>query len=809
MQTASYTDRNRRRRTPLAEVAALTLLALLLSPLQADSARPKSIASAATTETFANGVPRREWTPDEQLLGVSLKTNQTRAVAIAQLRNNPPAQRAGAARRARVLLPAETLLRIMRAEDERRWEATDLGLLLSDRSAAVRGRAALAAGRIGDAGAVAPLASLLRTDKVETVRAHAAFALGEIEAASGADALLEALRLSKSIEVRARTIEALGKIAAALPAAQEERRATLGAAILSTLAAEQRQPKPSRAVVLEALTAALRSRHRDAPKTVALFLSSPDARVRADAANVLARLRAKESVERLRVLVATDTDPVVRANAARALGVAGDAAAFDSLVARATTDTDLRVRVSAIRALGSLKDARAADPLLQLGEELLFAYKAAKGSAVEHPSETNELLEISGALGRLLANTNHPRASALLRHLREGGLGAPEVEMALADIGPTQYIRQPPFVALANRTQGGAYPTSWQSISALAQGLGELANVTSAMGGNSAISLQADAQILLRTMLEDANTPALALPSVLQAIAAFKPIDLGTVMRARLKANDMIVRATAADILGTLEPDPINARALIEALPPSLDEEMNDAALSILGALAKQKSAEATEAIKTAIDVPDYVVRRRAAALLKGDDAGAEEGRVETVATRNHPADYQRAISRIGKRVSATVLTDKGEFTIELLPDDAPLTIDNFIALARRGYFNGVAFHRVVPNFVVQGGDPRGDGNGGPGYQIRCEINEETYTRGAVGMALSGKDTGGSQWFITHSPQPHLDGGYTIFGRVTEGMEVVDRIAIGDQIRSVTITEGRPPATGNQRSNRRTAQVKR
>jgi cyclophilin family peptidyl-prolyl cis-trans isomerase len=96
-----------------------------------------------------------------------------------------------------------------------------------------------------------------------------------------------------------------------------------------------------------------------------------------------------------------------------------------------------------------------------------------------------------------------------------------------------------------------------------------------------------------------------------------------------------------------------------------------------------------------------------------------------------------------------------------------------------------------VPNFVVQGGDPRGDGNGGPGYQIRCEINEEPFGRGAVGMALSGKDTGGSQWFVTHSPQPHLDGGYTVFGRVVSGMEVIDRIARGDRIRSVTVTETR------------------
>jgi cyclophilin family peptidyl-prolyl cis-trans isomerase len=147
--------------------------------------------------------------------------------------------------------------------------------------------------------------------------------------------------------------------------------------------------------------------------------------------------------------------------------------------------------------------------------------------------------------------------------------------------------------------------------------------------------------------------------------------------------------------------------------------------------------------------------------------------------------------------VRAVVNTDKGAFTIELLPDDAPLNVDNFVQLAQSGYFNNITFHRVVPNFVVQGGDPRGDGNGGPGYQIRCEINEVPYERGAVGMALSGKDTGGSQWFVTHSPQPHLDGGYTVFGRVVAGMEVIDRIARGDRIRTISVAESARDASKN------------
>jgi cyclophilin family peptidyl-prolyl cis-trans isomerase len=692
---------------------------------------------------------------------------------------------------ARAFVSQETLLQIIEAEDERRWDASELGKLLNDANPAVRRRAALAAGRIGDEGAVAPLVAALRADADESVRAMAAFALGEIEAESGADALTETLRLSKSAEVRARAVEALGKIAAALPEARADAKKRIGDAITNALAAEGRSSKPNRALVLLGLTAVLRAKPENGARTVSLFLNSADARVREDAANALARMRAKEGLERLRSILATDTDALARANAARALGAAEDGAAFDTLLLHATTDADSRVRVSSIRSLAQLKNARAAEALVKRGEDLFAAYKSARAAATANPAEVNELLEIATTLGRVLPNTNDERAVGFLRQLREAGVVAAEVETALARIAPAQYVRDRAVTDFVARVASVKDPNvTWQKVSAMGQGLGEMSGVTSAMVGNSVVSLQADAQLALRALVESKNTPALAVPDLLRALAAFKPLDLASIARAQLKADDVIVRSTAADILSELPPDADNSRALVEALPRALDDEMNDTALSILGALSKQTGAEATAAIEKALEVTDYLVRRRAADILRERaGANAQARRVETVNTSNHREDYERAASRAGKQVRAVVLTDKGAFTIELLAEDAPLTVDNFVQLARRNYFNGIAFHRVVPNFVIQGGDPRGDGNGGPGYQIRCEINLVPYGRGAVGMALSGKDTGGSQWFVTHSPQPHLDGGYTVFGRVINGMDVVDRIARGDRIRNVTITE--------------------
>ena len=134
---------------------------------------------------------------------------------------------------------------------------------------------------------------------------------------------------------------------------------------------------------------------------------------------------------------------------------------------------------------------------------------------------------------------------------------------------------------------------------------------------------------------------------------------------------------------------------------------------------------------------------------------------------------------------SVSLELERGTVVILLYDFDAPLTVDNFVRLADRRFFDNGRWHRVVPNFVVQDGDPRGDGNGGPTTVIRDEINRHRYDVGTVGMALSGPDTGGSQFFITHSPQPHLDGGYTVFGQVVSGWDVLNQVVQGDRIRRI------------------------
>ena len=723
---------------------------------------------------------------------------------------------------ARKELTPNPLIRIIRYEDQRNWN-NDLKMLLSETDPVVRKRAALAAGRIGDARAIPTLADLVLMDPNNDVRQMAAFALGEIELPGGAYALTQVLKGSGSDfadpNVRARAVEALGKIVAAMPNSgppaagaakpeEDERLDIIKAAIVHTLRFEEgRRSQPDRLTILLALTAVLRSKPEGVGPLVAKFLDYSDPEIVATALNTMARLRLKDANERVRELL-NHNDPVVRANAARVIGGAEHKEAFDAVLDRALKDTDIRVRASAIRALASLKDARGAQPLLTYGDSILkrlpsptiqrsVSRPRAAGALMDavgsRPAELNELLEIANTLGVLLKDSKSADALTFLRSIRAAVFAsAREVEIAMARIDPEYYVTEEARFGVTN-------------FESLAQGLTEIATIRKTNRPVDEASkfvpqwihdlLMCDVKIPPDMKRRLRGGPKCVLRSIavsplLQAYAAYEPADLEIILRQKLNDKDVIVRATAAELIGQRPITEPNTRALVDALPRALrDRDLNDAALAILDALGKQKNQAANDAIKAALNSDDHLIRRKAVALLKANDVGDFSDRIGSVKTRYTDIDYRRAMARIGKRPTATVITTKGSFTIEFLPADAPLNVDNFMQLAQRGYFNGQTIPRVVPNFVVQAGDPRGDQNGGPGYQIRCEINEVLYERAAVGMALSGKDTGGSQWFVTHSPQPHLDGGYTVFGRVIRGMDVVDNIARGDVIRRVIVNE--------------------
>ena len=260
----------------------------------------------------------------------------------------------------------------------------------------------------------------------------------------------------------------------------------------------------------------------------------------------------------------------------------------------------------------------------------------------------------------------------------------------------------------------------------------------------------------------------------------------------RLDADDRRRPAGGGERVGAAEGGRRRSAPCVQAYERADKDPTYVARAAILAALVELDRDAGAAAARARADGS-----RLGGARARGDAAqGRSIPRPTSPKMRPAPASPVAELNDLPALMNPTVSpiayidTDKGMIQIELAVLDAPRTVANFISLARRSFLGATPFHRVVPNFVAQDGDPRGDGEGGPGYTIRDEINQRPYLRGTVGMALDWEDTGGSQFFITHGPQPHLDGRYTVFGRVVAGMEVVDRLTQWDQIRAVRVWDG-------------------
>lgn len=680
----------------------------------------------------------------------------------------------------RILYP-----KIIQHEDER-FVNNDLVEMLLPPHGGARRRAILALGRIGYPSGLAPLMDIISSDKNAEnrdpeMRALAAFALGQIQNQHAVSALLD--RLDPTIErsplVKARAVEALGKIGSnklAIAALGNYGIKGIADALVRVLPAPDQPPSAdSKLVASMALTALLKIKQPSTIDAITAQLRSPDADLRWQAANALARIREgiAGAVPALLPLLA-DKEALVRAHAARTLGVAKAAEAIDPLT-RLLADKDERVVASAINALGSIASPRAVEALVALGNTLLASYRSFDRDKLGVPTQQNLLLLIATALG----NIKDDRALPFLKAYRftDNKLGSnPEVEVAIAKFGETAFFDAPPTLKLNTE--------DWKAMAAYAQGLGQL-------------STERSKSLLMDLMAgKSYGKPDIrAVPAILDALSQVKVEGLKSLLLEQLKNPDVFVRTSSATLLGELgdQSEPVIS-ALFDAYKAARADKINEARIAIVEAADKLKHPMNIQVLSDGGGEPDYVVRLKAADLLRATPTDVatirplQIGKVET----GHDKVYWRRVADLSdsrKNPVAVIHTKKGDIRIELFAADAPMTVDNFIQLANSGFYNGLSWVRVVPNFVIQGGDPRGDQNGGPGYQIRDEINLRQYGTGTVGMALSGKDTGGSQFFITHSPQPHLDGGYTIFGQVIDGMDVVNKIARGDKMERVEIVE--------------------
>jgi cyclophilin family peptidyl-prolyl cis-trans isomerase/HEAT repeat protein len=637
----------------------------------------------------------------------------------------------------------------------------DLTLLITDAEARIRRRAALAIGRVGLSAGVQPLIGTL-SDADPDVREMGAFALGLLGDGSGSAALTTALTDASPV-VRGRAAEALGQILAKDKAqvAAEARRAAADAigrmvaeyARTSAVSAMQGDDEtwpaaPEAEAFRLGLYALVRLGVYEPLAAAALDSSGSRVTTWWPVAYAFGRIEDKRAAPALLKML-TGPGKYSPAFAARGLGVLKEPSAVAPLIALVeSANTPLEVMVSAVRALASIGDVRAAAALVKLASET---------------TDPNVRLEAVTALGTLKAPEGLP--------IVEDFLTDPWPTLRAAALRAVAAIDQDTFIVVLS---GMEPDQQWVVRAALAQVLATM--------GPQAIDRT-------RAMLRDEDRRVI--PSVLTALVQLKAPDAGTIALAQLKEPDYVVRATAARIIGDLKPAG-GADALRQAWTLAGADAAYDARAAILSALAEYGPDAAMPVLKEAVNDKDWAVRIHVAGLLAKLDPTGDSARSIRPAPGEPPAPYDSP-DLIAPPYSPHIFieTAKGTIEFELAVLDAPQTAWSFMALARKGFFNGLQIHRVVPNFVVQDGDPRGDGEGGPGYTIRDELNERPFLRGTVGMALSWKDTGGSQFFITHSPQPHLDARYTAFGKVVNGMDVLDRIQQGDTIQRVRVWDGK------------------
>ena len=293
-------------------------------------------------------------------------------------------------------------------------------------------------------------------------------------------------------------------------------------------------------------------------------------------------------------------------------------------------------------------------------------------------------------------------------------------------------------------------------------------------------------------------------PSAMKKLSVDSPdwylIASQVVEKARnsLVRSDMGITTVVANAFGdtvvfnVLRIAGVSAKAeklLVDAYPKLSTPEDVEAMQGVIQALGRIGTDASIATLEKALNDPDRTVSSAAADALKRITGNDYSQRV-VKATRAQFTDYDwTTLESLAPDQRVEIRTMRGSVILALLPADAPFTVLNFVRLARKKFYDGLTFHRVVPNFVVQGGDPRGDGWGGPGYAIRSEFSLVNFERGSCGIASAGKDTEGCQFFITHLPTPHLDGRYTVFGKVVNGMDVVDKLQVGDTIISVRLLQ--------------------
>lgn len=628
----------------------------------------------------------------------------------------------------------EKLAQIIHLEDSRQ-DTAELRAFLDDPDPALRMRAALAIGRIGFPGSGEPLMKLLDNEGID-IAVTAAFALGLTADSQYATALLD-----RAFDAPARLGAAMVQAAGRLIDSSDATQIDLLGGFLTHPAPEVRE-----AACLALFRAGAKSQSRD---LTILLAGEQDEQVQLAAVYALARMGIKDAFDAYTRFY-SDADPFMRILCLTGLGQIDDERAMQYLLI-GLNDADRHVAVTALRQLGRKKSPQAMARTVQFLE------------THDDPSFVTEAI-------RALKRQENAQGVEPVRQLLIAG---PDDNVVAEAISYLVTIERDRMVALMDSLVSLNRPVL---TAACADGYGQINNPT----------------VIPRLAVLFSDSSATVRSAALSNLARIDSVGVDFYIRRALEDPDLTLRVQAVNL--------VKDRRLHTYLPGFLEllKGADSTPVDIRRALVDCSSAfikeEATDSTARLILVqglldPDYTVRRDAAAVYESVLGENRWSRVPPSDTRFGISDIEQALKRFPNNPGAVIVTNRGEINVELLFDVAPLTVMNFVDLAEAHFYSGLVFHRVIPAFVAQGGDPRGDGWGGPDWTVRDEWSPETFSRGAVGMASSGKDTGGSQFFITVSPQPHLDGRYTVFGRVISGMDAADDIVQGDTIRDIIIRE--------------------
>jgi cyclophilin family peptidyl-prolyl cis-trans isomerase/HEAT repeat protein len=649
-------------------------------------------------------------------------------------------------------VPPQTEAMLIRLESSR-VKAVELARFVASENPEVRARAAVSLARIQNSGSLRALSPLLH-DPVEAVRSSAAFGLGQIEGSRSI--LRKRLAIEPSSAIRADILFSLGLQGDAWD--------------IDTLVDLIQQPTGHDISVAEIAAAA---------NALGQMAARGISTVRIDrVVRALSQQTRRTSVE-------------IRFASAFALArigpSGGDPGVAADLVEAALNEHDVSTRALLLRAASRFPgvdealEAAAKHPSIEVR---IATARAAVGAdwpgvstLLNDPEPPVQLAAIT-AVGRMPSLDRvgllGPIANAgadLWAPRVDGEQMDPRLAAAVTAIGALDIpqVWWENDTARYTRVQAGLKPSLTQYMSEEQDPLIRAA----------ATAIAADPVNLIRLATTDPSGPV-RMAAANRILGDHIGLDRA---RSLLAASDEMVLAAVADWL-TLHPTTKTEEAMIRLADESKSPPVIHSAVSALGALCASQPARKRGSIATTVLL---------AKLLGHKDISVRTAATELAkCVRAWPRFVPHSpptikLSSIMELRSAVVRTAYGDIVLDLYPEDAPLTVQNFAKLADTGFYNGLPFHRVIPDFVAQGGDPRGDGFGGPGHTIPDEVNPNKFVEGSLGMALSGPETGGSQWFVTLSAQPHLDQRYTVFGRVVHGMQIVRSLLPSDRIESITI----------------------